>query len=111
MTGRGLIENDAEECLLMKAISDQLLTQALLDPASVFSSPMAVVCEESLSDERKVEILRRWEYDAREIQVADEEGFPARAPGDLLDGVLAALHQLGAGPDIEHSPPTKQGGV
>jgi len=33
----------------------------------------------------------------------------------LLPGIriviLAALHRLGAGPDIEHSPPTKQGGV
>ena len=27
------------------------------------------------------------------------------------DAVLAALHCLGAGPDTEHTPPTKQGGV
>jgi hypothetical protein len=55
--------------------------------------------------------LKRWEYDAREMQVAEEEGFPAREPGCLLDAILAALHQLGAGPDIEHSPQTKQGSV
>ncbi len=91
--------------------TDEHMAKALLDPASVFSNPMAVVDEKALSTERKIEILRRWEYDAKEVQVADEEGFPAREPGTLLDAVIAALHQLGAGPDLEHSPPTKQGGV
>ena len=91
--------------------SDDRVAKALIDPANVFSNPMAVVNEDSLSNERKIEILKRWEYDARQLQVADEEGFPAREPGCLLDAVLAALHQLGAGPDIEHSLPTKQGGV
>ena len=92
-------------------ISEDLLARALIDPARVFSNPMAVLDEDSLSRERKIEILKHWEYDALEMQVADEEGFPARQPGHLLDSVLAALHRLGAGPDIEHSPPTKQGGV
>ena len=55
--------------------------------------------------------MKRWEYDALEMQVADEEGFPAREPGCLLAAVLVALHRLGAGPDLEHSPPTKHGGV
>lgn len=87
------------------------LTQALLDPASVFSSPIAVVNDPQLSPEDKIEILRRWEYDAREVQVATEEGFPAPEPDTLLDAVLAALHRLGTGPDVEHTPPTKQGGV
>lgn len=85
--------------------------KALLDPSSVYSTPMDVVKDESIADERKIEILRRWEYDAREMQVADEEGFPARPPGGLLDAVITALHRLGTGPDIEHSPPTKQGGI
>jgi hypothetical protein len=87
------------------------LTQAMIDPASMFLSPMAIVGDERLASDQKIELLRRWEYDAREMQVADEEGFPAREPGSLLDAILAALHSLGAGPDIEHSPPTKQGGV
>ncbi len=91
--------------------ADSRLQKALIDPANVFSSPMAVVDDETFSTERKIEILRRWEYDAKEIQVADEEGFPAREPGTLLDAVIAALHRLGAGPDLEHSPTTKQGGV
>ena len=92
-------------------MTNQKLAKALVDPASVFPNPMAIVVDDSLSVERKVEILRRWEYDAREIQVAEEEGFPAKEPDSLLDAVIAALHALGAGPDLEHSPPTKQGGV
>ena len=92
-------------------ITDPRVAKALLDPASVFSSPMAIVTDEALSNDSKIELLKRWEYDALELQVADEEGFPARKPGCLLDAVIAALHRLGAGPDLEHSPPTKQGGV
>ena len=92
-------------------MTDDRVIQVLIDPASIFSSPMAVVNDVSLSDERKIEILRRWGYDALEMQVADEEGFPARQPGCLLDAVITALRHLGAAPDIEHSPPTKQGGV
>jgi hypothetical protein len=87
------------------------LAKALVDPASIFPNPMAVLDEDSLSREQKIEILRHREYDALEMQVANEEGFPARQPGHLLDSVLAALHRLGAAPDTEHSPPTKQGGV
>ena len=85
--------------------------QALIDPASVYSNPMAVVNDGSLANARKIEILKHWEYDAREMEVAEEEGLPARSPQCLLDAVITALHQLGAGPDIVHSPPTKQGGV
>lgn len=96
---------------MKSTMCEEVMAKALVDPSSVFSSPMAVVLDDNLSSKQKIEILRHWEYDAREMQVADEEGFPARKPGHLLDEVLAALHRLGAGPDIEHSPPTKQGGV
>lgn len=92
-------------------MSKERIARALVDPSDIFSSPMHVVEDKSISDEVKIEILKRWEYDAREMQVADEEGFPARPPGCLLDAVIAALHRMGTAPDIEHSPPTKQGGV
>jgi hypothetical protein len=87
------------------------LAKALLDPARVFPDPGAVLEEPGLSDAQRIEILRRWEYDARELEVADEEGFPPRPPGRLLEAVLSALHSLGAGPELDHTPPTKQGGV
>ena len=85
------------------------LEQALLDPTSVFSSPEEVFSMRELSCEQKVKILRRWEYDARELQVAAEENM-CGGPPDKLDQILAALHRLGADRDLEHSPPTKQGG-
>jgi len=54
--------------------------------------------------------LRRWEYDARELQVTAEENM-GEGPGRLLDDVLHALHQLEVGVDVDNSPPTKQGGL
>ena len=62
---------------------------------------------------KKIEILRRWEYDAREMQVADDEGMtaPASQPQTApLDSILKALRALGAPSDPEKSAPTKQGG-
>lgn len=92
-------------------MSEEQISRALIDPASIFPNPMAIVTQQALSTESKIEILRRWEYDALEIQVAVEEGFPAGESDALLDAVIDALHRLGSGPDLEHSPPTKQGGV
>ncbi len=85
------------------------MEKALLDPASVFRCPEDVFGEKSLTREQKIEILRRWEYDARELEVAEEENMGG-GPPDMLDQVLSVLHQLDADRDTEHSPPTKQGG-
>ena len=85
------------------------LEKALLDPASEFSCPADVCMEISLTRDQKIQILRRWEYDARELEVAEEENMGGGDP-DVLDEVLAALHQLNAVIDVEHSPTTKQGG-
>jgi len=85
--------------------------EAILNPASVFKTVKEVVENGVLTREQKVEILRRWEYDVRELQVADEEGMTAPKPqGVTLDMVLGALRELGAPADVEHSAPTKQGG-
>ena len=96
---------------LRSNLTEEKIQQALLDPATVFAHPSDVVAAETLSKACRVEILRRWEYDALEAQVAEEEGLRDYQPKSLLDDVIAALHQLGTGPDIQHSPPTKQGGV
>lgn len=85
--------------------------QAQLNPASVFKHPKEVLDRGDLAREQKIEILRRWEYDVRELQVADEEGMTASKPPTVtLDIVLDALRKLGAPADVEHSAPTKQGG-
>jgi hypothetical protein len=83
--------------------------KALLDPGLVFKTPDEVVTSDELSQEQKINILRRWEYDVRELEVAEEEGM--KGPKLVtLDAVLGALRSLGAPPDIERSAPTKQGG-
>ena len=86
------------------------LEQALLDPQSVFETPHDVVKAPALKSSEKIEILRRWEYDVREVEVAEEENMQG-PNGSKLRQVLEALHELGAGPELEHTPPTKQGGV
>jgi hypothetical protein len=83
--------------------------KALLDPGLVFKTPEELLANNALSREQKVEILRRWEYDARELQVAEEEGMEGPQPV-TLDVVLRALRALGAPADTERSAPTKQGG-
>ena len=85
--------------------------KALLDPGAVFRSPGEVVDSNELSREQKIEMLRRWEYDLRELQVADEESMTAPRPERVtLDAVLQALRAVGAPADLERSAPTKQGG-
>jgi hypothetical protein len=83
--------------------------KALLDPGLVFKTPDEVVTSNELSREQKIKILRRWEYDVRELEVAEEEGMkgPKLVP---LDDVLRALRSLGAPADTGRSAPTKQGG-
>ena len=84
--------------------------KAKLDPTSVFANPEAVVENMDLTRDQKIEILRRWEYDASSLAVAEEEGMVGGEPL-LLARVLSALDDLCDGFDTEHSPPTKQGGL
>lgn len=85
------------------------IDQARLDPTSVFHAPEDVLVTNDLSREQKIDILRRWEYDARALEVAEEEGMIASQP-DILDRVLQALHTLNVGHDPERAAPTKQAG-
>lgn len=86
------------------------LKQALRDPPSIFETPAAVMSDETLTTSQKIEILRRWEYDACEINVAEDEGMPAR-DGEVLKQILEALRELGAEVNADKTPPTKQGGL
>ena len=86
------------------------IEKAKLDPSSVFATPEEVVRHAALTREQKIEILRRWEYDASELSVAEEEGMMGGEP-TVLEKVLAALDRLNGGYDVEHSPPTKHGGL
>lgn len=70
------------------------LQQAMDDPASYFAAPADVVQSGELSRAQKIQILRRWEYDARLLEVAQEENMRGGTTSRLAD-VLDALHALG----------------
>ena len=83
--------------------------QALKNPGSAFESPEAIRKSDDLSREQKIKLLRQWEYDVLQLQVATEENMP---PGDGDPSGLAAIRKAlealgeegGAGPG-----PTKYG--
>ncbi len=80
------------------------LRKAMLNPALVFLGPEDVLQRDELTGEQKMEILRRWKFDALQLQVAEEENMGSEQPSDILDRVLQALHALNAGPNLEDSP-------
>ncbi len=69
------------------------LAKARLDPGSVFRGPEEVVGSHELAREEKLDLLRRWEYDARELAVAEDEGMGG-GEATLLDRIEAALNAL-----------------
>jgi hypothetical protein len=69
------------------------LELALLDPTSVFRAPEDVLERPDLSREQKRAILERWAYDARQLEIAEDEGMRDGEP-DVLDHVMRALDEL-----------------
>jgi hypothetical protein len=86
------------------------LEKALADPASVFAEPEDVVVTSGLTDEQKIEILRRWEFNASEESVALEEGMPGEE-SDMLRRILMALGKLTGRLDVSHTGPAKNHGL
>jgi hypothetical protein len=66
------------------------IEQALISPTSVFDAPEEVARSRALATFMKIEILERWELDARALQRAREKNMAGgeRSP---LDEVNAAL--------------------
>ena len=58
---------------------------ALLSPTKVFASPMEVARTEALTTDQKLEILKRWEAEARDLQVAAEENMAGGEGSGLID--------------------------
>ena len=81
--------------------------KAMLEPTMVFKDPKEVVANTELTRDQKIEILRRWEYDARQLEVAEEEAGMAVHRPEIFDRVVQALHTLGVERDTENTPPTK----
>jgi len=87
------------------------LERAKIDPSSVFDKPRDVLKEGALTREQKIDILRRWAYDEREMAVAEEENMQSanKEPNSTLDEILKSLLELGVDKDQNQPPPTKQG--
>jgi hypothetical protein len=67
--------------------------QALLTPESVFTDPMDVVETDSLTPEQKMTVLKRWEANARDLEVASNESMTGGERSRLAD-VGAAIVEL-----------------
>jgi hypothetical protein len=78
------------------SIADDAFEKALIDPSAVYTAPADVLEDDDLSDAQKLEVLRRWEVDAREKQVAEEEGMGGGERSELID-VEEAINALQAG--------------
>lgn len=69
------------------------LETAYIDPAKVFNDPQEVINTKTLTDDQKKKILTRWEYDAKQLQVADQENMPG-PKSQMLKKVLDAKKHL-----------------
>jgi hypothetical protein len=65
-------------------------------PAPELPDPRSVLRDATLTRQQKIDTLRRWSYDARELDVANEEGMGGEPRPSNLAAILAALHELGA---------------
>lgn len=68
--------------------------KAKLDPARVFDSPADVLAAGNLDPAQKRAVLESWKYDCLQQEVAESEAGMEQTGKDLLDEVIAALHEL-----------------
>lgn len=83
--------------------------KALANPSSVFKHPGDVVTCRDFTRGEKVRILKQWELDARLLQVATEEGMPAKGERPQFSEVKAAQEKLDAEHLREIGAPSKTG--
>jgi len=77
------------------------------NPSAMFTNPEQVLAQAGLTRDEKIEILKLWEYDAAEAEVATEEGMPGGADSPLRR-ILLALSRLIPDSDVRRTGPTKQ---
>jgi hypothetical protein len=84
------------------------IEKAILVPHHFFTTPKDVIQSENLSRDQKIKILRSWDYDARELAVAEEENMVGTQE-DILDQIISALRSLDVKYNLDDTSPTKQG--
>jgi hypothetical protein len=67
--------------------------RALLSPTSIFDRPLDVVATDSMTGEQKLEILKRWESEAKSLETALAENMGGGESSQLAD-VRAAIDLL-----------------
>jgi hypothetical protein len=83
------------------------LEEMLSNPAAAFAAPEDVLAEPGLTREQKIQLLKLWQNDAAEGEVATEEGMPGNDEG-LLRPILLALHRVTGETVSLRTDPTKQ---
>ncbi len=66
----------------------------MTDPSAAFQAPEDILLDARLSREQKIAVLKQWAFDAREIEVAEDENMRTEAKPTILHQVLVVLHQL-----------------
>jgi hypothetical protein len=76
--------------------------EALINPGKIFEMPMEVVNTESLTTRQKLKVLKRWEADANDMDVAASESMTGGEKSRLED-VRKAIHVLTDREDIDEN--------
>ena len=78
----------------MSHISQNELDKITADPSACYRAPEDVVRDNRLSRKQKIMVLKLWAFDAREIEVAQEENMIGEA--SALHQILVILRELEA---------------
>jgi len=81
--------------------------QALLTPQKIFDLPMEVVDTDSLTAKQKLKVLKRWEADAHDLEVATDESMSG-GERSRLGEVRRAIHELCERENIDENSPDLQ---
>lgn len=82
------------------------LDDLFFNPAATFAAPEDVLEHGRLTRTQKIRILKLWQHDAAEAEVATEEGMPGSS-GGLLRRVLLTLHRVSGDAAAMRTDPSK----
>lgn len=72
---------------------DSRYSEALRTPSEVYERPVAVLHDDSLDDNQKLEILTHWEAEAVQLQESEAEGMGG-GERSLLSEIKRAIAEL-----------------
>lgn len=79
---------------MAERISKLEFERIIADPASAYGVPEKVLVDERLTKAQKIAVLKQWAFDAKELQVAEEENMRGNSKPTLLHQVLVVLHKV-----------------